>query len=302
MSIPSHTAIRLPSLRLAGPALALLAGVITATAAETPLRVVLLTGLNHHKWAETTPEITGALRESGRFTIKEVRPPSPADTAASEAFRLDLAATDVIVNNWTDYPVKLAADQKAAFPWMDQVFEFVRKGGGYVGVHAASFERHPEFLRLAGMHWRRPDAGVRITVDDDGKIVRTPAGEGPGSGHGPIFEWSVKTRASAHPVMAGLPGEWPHLRDELWHGVRGPAEEIELLATAWSPETKAHEPMLWTVSFGEGRSFMTLLGHDGAAMKCPGFRHTLARGTEWAATGKVTLPLANDFPGRKAQD
>jgi hypothetical protein len=276
----------------------LAAAAATATAAEPaakPLRALLLTGLNHHNWRETTPEIAGALRESGRFTVTEVSPPSPADTAASQEFRLDLAATDVVVNNWTDFPVKVEAGQPGVFPWMDQVIGFVRGGGAYVGVHAASFERHPEFLRLAGLHWRDAGAGDRITVDDAGKLVRTPRGEGPGSGHGAIFEWKVATRMPAHPVMAGLPAEWPHARDELWHAVRGPAEQMDLLATAFSPVTKAHEPMLWTIRFGKGRVFMTLLGHDGPAMRCPAFRFTLARGAEWAATGKVTLPVPSEL-------
>ncbi len=281
---------------LSSPAMLASAGGVDAVeaagAGATPkLRVLLLTGLNHHNWRETTPEIAAALRESGRFTVSEVTPPSPAEAAASEAFRLDLEQMDVIVNNWTDFPVRLGPDQPGVFTWMDQVFAFVRDGGGYVGLHAASFERHPEFLRLAGLHWRDPSAGVRLTVDEAGQIVRTPRGEGPGSGHGPLFVWPVANRNPEHPVMKRLPAELPHARDELWHGVRGPAEEMELLATAWSPITKAHEPMLWTVRYGKGRVFMTLLGHDAEAMHDLTFRFTLARGAEWAATGKTTLPV-----------
>jgi hypothetical protein len=33
------------------------------------------------------------------------------------------------------------------------------------------------------------------------------------------------------------------------------------------------------------------MGHDTEAMKSAGFVTTLARGTEWAASGKVTLPV-----------
>ncbi|MCX6868611.1 MAG: ThuA domain-containing protein [Verrucomicrobia bacterium] len=263
------------------------------------LRVTLLSGLNHHPWKQTTPEIVATLEACGRFTVTEVIPPSPADQAASTAFRLDLSKTDVVVNNWTDYPVKLPAGQTGVFPWMDEVLRFVRDGGGFVGIHASSFERHPEFLRLAGLHWRPANAGDRVAVDDVGKIVRTPKGEGPGTGHGSLFEWKVTTRQAQHPIMAGLPAEWPHVKDELWHATRGPAEQMEILATAFSPITKVNEPMLWTVSFGKGRVFMTMLGHDGAAMSCVGFRTVLARGTEWAATGKVTLAVPADFPKDK---
>jgi type 1 glutamine amidotransferase len=48
--------------------------------------------------------------------------------------------------------------------------------------------------------------------------------------------------------------------------------------------------MLWTVDYGQGRVFVTALGHDTEAMKNAGFAVTLARGTEWAASGKVTIP------------
>ena len=84
----------------------LLGALFTSTqAAETAkLRVMLLSGLNHHPWKETTPEIIATLEASGRFTVTEVVPPNPADQAASAAFHLDLAKTDVIVNNWTDFP------------------------------------------------------------------------------------------------------------------------------------------------------------------------------------------------------
>ena len=33
------------------------------------------------------------------------------------------------------------------------------------------------------------------------------------------------------------------------------------------------------------------------AMKCAGFLTMLQRGTEWAATGAVTLPVPDNFPG-----
>jgi type 1 glutamine amidotransferase len=49
--------------------------------------------------------------------------------------------------------------------------------------------------------------------------------------------------------------------------------------------------MLWTVNYGKGRVFVTAMGHDTEAMKNRGFAVTLARGTEWAASGKVAIPV-----------
>jgi hypothetical protein len=37
--------------------------------------------------------------------------------------------------------------------------------------------------------------------------------------------------------------------------------------------------------------FATVLGHDGTAVKLPGFVTTFTRGAEWAATGNVTIPV-----------
>jgi hypothetical protein len=46
--------------------------------------------------------------------------------------------------------------------------------------------------------------------------------------------------------------------------------------------------------------FHTVLGHADYSMKCIGFATTLQRGAEWAATGKVTIPVPEDFPTAKA--
>ena len=50
------------------------------------------------------------------------------------------------------------------------------------------------------------------------------------------------------------------------------------------------------LTYGKGRIFHTVLGHDLAALNCVGFITTYQRGTEWAATGKVTQKVPADFP------
>jgi type 1 glutamine amidotransferase len=54
--------------------------------------------------------------------------------------------------------------------------------------------------------------------------------------------------------------------------------------------------MLMTLEYGNGRVFHTVLGHADYSMNCVGFATTLQRGTEWAATSKVTIPVPEDFP------
>jgi hypothetical protein len=38
------------------------------------------------------------------------------------------------------------------------------------------------------------------------------------------------------------------------------------------------------------------MGHAEYSQECVGFITSLLRGTEWAATGKVTIPIPADFP------
>jgi type 1 glutamine amidotransferase len=54
--------------------------------------------------------------------------------------------------------------------------------------------------------------------------------------------------------------------------------------------------MLMVLSYGMGRIFHTTMGHDVPALSCVGFIATFQRGTEWAATGKVTQKVPVGFP------
>jgi hypothetical protein len=105
--------------------------------------------------------------------------------------------------------------------------------------------------------------------------------------------------------MKGLPTKWLHTKDELYSELRGPANNLEVLAYAHAAKeyngTGKNEPVLMTITYGKGRIFHTVLGHAGAdvfapAMECAGFITTLQRGAEWAATGKVTQKVPKTFP------
>jgi type 1 glutamine amidotransferase len=98
--------------------------------------------------------------------------------------------------------------------------------------------------------------------------------------------------------------------DELYAGLKcQPPADFHVLATGWDdpslyvarPRDPApsgasqDEPLLWTVPYGAGRVFATMLGNDMRAVHTPGFIATFVRGTEWAATGTVTIPLAPEL-------
>jgi type 1 glutamine amidotransferase len=311
-------------------ALALLLGA-ALQAAPAKIKVLILDGQNNHQWPVTTPMLKQILETTGRFTVDvstspaaKPRPPglpknaTPEQTAAQpEKLKTHAAAlaayettTPAQWSAWrpkfSDYAAVVSNYNGETWPAeVRTAFEtYVRNGGGFVSYHAAdnAFPDWPEYnvmIGVGGWGGRNEKSGPYLRLRTQGWIKDLTAG--PGGGHGPQHEFLVESRAD-HPIVRGLPAKWLHAKDELYHGLRGPAENVTVVASAMSAATKENEPVLMTIPYGKGRVFHTTLGHGVEAVNGLGFQLTFARGTEWVATGAVTLPApkAGDLPADRA--
>ncbi len=274
-------------------AVALAACLVTpVAAADAKIRVVVIDGQNNHKWRETTPFLKKALEQGGRFAVDVSSNVKGAEKApeGTVPFPPDLSKYDAVVSNYNGaaWPAEFQKD-----------FEHrVRDGKlGFVLFHAANncFAGWPEFNKMIGLGWRDAKFGDRLYLDGDGKEVRVPKGEGKNTGE-TNHPYAIVLRDANHPITKGMPKEWMHAKDQLMHNLRGPAENVKVLATAFCPATKANEPIVWTVDYGKGRIVHTPMGHDVFAMSCVGFVTTMQRAVEWSATGNVTVAIPENFP------
>lgn len=289
-------------------------------AAPEKIKVLIIDGQNNHLWRATTPVLKRILEEAGIFSVDvsttpatapgAPRPPrdaTPEQKAAHEEnlkqhaaalaahhanapalwakWRPNFSGYAVVVSNYNgeDWP----AEVRTAFA------AFVKNGGGFVSYHAAnnSFPGWPEYnemIGLGGWGGRNEKSGPYLRLRD-GVWTKDPK-PGTGGGHGAQHEFLLEARKADHPIWAGLPEKWMHAKDELYHGLRGPAEHLTVIGSALSDRTKEHEPLLMAIAYGSGRVFHTALGHSVETLQGLGFQITFQRGTEWAATSRVTLP------------
>ncbi len=264
-------------------AIAFLSGTGSLALAQAPkskLQALIITGQNTpgHDWRGTTPVLRKLLEDTGKF---EVRVTEEFRGAGSET----LAPYDVVILSYYD-------GRKPELGWGERsgtaLLNYVRGGKGVVIFHfaVAAFDEWAEYETLCGGNWR-PNFGH----------------------HAARHDYTVTITDREHPITRGMKATFPQANDELYANLKWqPEGAFHVLATAWDdhslykpgekqpiPGAGLNQPMLWTVKYGSGRVFASAMGHDAEAMTLPGFVSTFARGTEWAATGDVTIPVPDEL-------
>ena len=228
----------------------------SALAANAPkIKVLLITGddaMPAHDWPTVSAATREILAESKKFDVKVCEDAGILDSAAT------LSRYDVIYLAMYNAKTPTLSEQAK-----QNLLGYVKGGKGFVVSHlsSASFKEWPEFKPLCGRIW----------------VMGT-------SGHGPRSKFQVKVADTSSPITTGLSDF--EADDELYAKLQGDAP-IHVLLTADSDWSKKTEPLAFTLDYGQGRVFHHAFGHDVKALQNPFVRTVIARGTEWAATGKV---------------
>ena len=304
--------------------LLLLCCAVLPLAAAEKLKVLIVDGQNNHDvWPKSSIMMKQYLEQTGLFTAdiartrtlwkaereaawlplagggdsEKTKEPQPDPT-----FHPDFEKYSVVVSNFGWKAAGWPQETRRSFE------KYMKEGGGLVVVHAAdnSWPDWVEFnlmIGLGGWGDRSEKNGPYVYYNNEGNMIRdtTP---GKCGHHGPQNEFLITMRDKDHPITKGLPDFWMTSKDECYSHLRGPAENMTILATASDTaelqKAGRHEPILMTINYQKGRVFHTTLGHDTEAFEGVGFITTFLRGTEWAATGKVTQEIPKDFPTKEA--
>jgi len=189
----------------------------------------------------------------------------------------DLARFDVVLFLCTTGDVLTDVEQAA-------METFVRRGGGYVGIHSASDTEYDWswYGGLVGAYFKS---------------------------HPAIQPAKVKVEDKAHPATCDLPLDWN--RTDEWYNFRAnPRGKVRVLCSLDETSYKGGEmgdhPITWCQEYGGGRAFYTEFGHTTETYKEPEFRRMLSEAIFWSANGAkpdaVILPAWAKTQGWSVQE
>lgn len=259
---------------LAAVAVGLAAGAVAAPAhAEDEYKVLVVgqtLGFRHSHIDDTTNAIIQLGEENG-FSVDVWDSRQPALTLPTTPFtsaeNLGQYATIIFAspvdatNNLDPNRPRLLNDTElAAFQG------YIRAGGGYVGLHAATDSMHtvPWYSELTGGSARFRNHPAQQTA-------------------------TMRVESPGHPSTTMLPAEWVRF-DEWYNFTANPREDVHVLITldesTYNPGNGAmgaDHPLAWCHNFEGGRSWYEGAGHTDASWSDPLFLEHILGGIEWTA-------------------
>ncbi len=221
------------------------------------MNLLVISG-GRHPYEESTPILERLLKGAGH----EVTVSEDASVLADEAI---MSGYDALIFN-----TLRAGDNAMTRAEQTGMTNFIKNGKGFVCIHISgcASDDWPQYYDITGGGWIMGE-----------------------SFHPPYGQFRVHIKDQSHPGVKGISDF--STNDELYMGIEyKDGNDVFITADSeewthtWGGEPKHMSggtfPLGWTRTFGHGRVFVTLLGHNGLSFKTPEFQKMVLNGIDWA--------------------
>ena len=211
-----------------------------------------------HPYEESTPVLVRFLIDAGHTVTVTQDPAVLADSARMGGYDA------LVFNTLRAGELTLSDGEQAGMK------EYISSGNAFVCIHISGCvpETWQEYLEITGGGW----------------VMGT-------SFHPPYGRFTVNITQADHPGVSGILDF--ETNDELYMGVdyqdgndifmTGTSEEGTYMWGGQETHMPAGTfPLGWTRNYGDGKVFVTLLGHNGLSFETPEFQHMVLNGISWA--------------------
>ncbi len=228
------------------------------------MKLLVITG-GRHPYEESTPILESFLKSAGHDVTVSEDAWVLGDTAGMGAY-------DALVFNTRRENAADFAEMKLSLAEQNGIKDFVKSGKGFVCLHISGCgaDYWSEFAEITGGGW----------------VTGT-------SYHPPYGNFGVHVSNTGHVGVAGVSDF--STDDELYMGIDyKDGNDIFLTGTSeegtwpWGPDRAPTHmpggtfPLGWTRTYGQGKVFTLLLGHDGKSFQSPEFQKMVLNGVQWA--------------------
>ena len=223
------------------------------------MKLLVVSG-GRHPYEESTPVLEGFLKGAGHDVTVTDDPSVLADSGAMGGY-------DALVFN-----TLRAGDTTLSDAEQNGMKDFISGGKGFICVHISGVvpETWQKYLEITGGGW----------------VMGT-------SYHPPYGNYNVNVTQPGHPGVAGVSDF--DTDDELYMGIDyQDGNDVYMTGTSedgtwpWGGKDTFMAggtfPLGWTRSYGDGKVFVTLLGHDGKSQESSEFQKIVLNGVDWATS------------------